>query len=144
MTRAALILASLLVLSACTSGPSLVMTGIGVATFIHTEKTLVDHAVSHATEKDCATLHTVKNEPYCQSPPTDPRQRRADMSGSLHCYRTLGTVTCYTRRDPSASQQTRIDYVHGYAPAGSDATLDNGVPAEMAAPVAALPGNAAN
>ena len=144
MTRAALILASLLALSGCFAGPSVVMTGISVATFIHTDKTPIDHAMSHATEQDCATLHTVKKEPYCQSLPMDPRERLAEMSTALHCYRTLGTVTCYTQRDPLASQQTRINYAHGYAPTSGTMGLDDGMPVEASAPVAVLPDRATN
>ena len=92
------------------------MVGAGATSFVHTEKTLVDHAVSWATEKDCAALHTANNEPYCQSYPPDPRERLAETAESLHCYRTLGTVTCYEQPDRWASRQTRVEYAHGYRP----------------------------
>lgn len=130
MTRAALILASLIGLSACDSGAGLALAGAGLATVVHTQKTPADHALSWAMDENCSILHSANNEPYCQPLPPDPRERLADMSASLFCYRTLGNVTCYKRPDQSASSQTRINYAHGYAPA------------EEATPVAALPWDA--
>ncbi len=108
MTRVFFICASLLGLSACGGEVGLVMLGGSLATLIHTDKTVIDHAVGLSTDRDCSVLYLARDEPYCKPPvPIEPGQV-AYMAGALYCYRTLGGVSCYDRPDYTASSQTRI------------------------------------
>lgn len=129
MTRAAVLVASLLVLAGC-GGTGVVLAGASLATLIHTDKMPVDHLAGYVTEKDCSVLHTVEKEPYCQETGPDGHARLAAMSARLYCYRTLGGVSCYDRPDYSASSQTRLDYA--YRP-------DARPPPPDQSPLAALP-----
>ncbi len=111
MTRVFVIcggLLGLLGLSACGGEIGLVMAGASVATLIHTDKTVVDHAVGFSTDRDCSVLYLARDENYCKPPvPIEPGQV-AYMSSALYCYRTLGGVSCYDRPDYTASSQTRL------------------------------------
>jgi hypothetical protein len=108
MTRVLVICASLLGLTACGGEVSLALMAASTASFIHTDKTVVDHAVSYYTDRDCSILYMSNDEAYCKPPvPVEPGQV-AYMSSALYCYRTLGGVSCYDRPDYTASSQTRI------------------------------------
>jgi hypothetical protein len=108
MTRVFLICASLLGLSACGGEVGLMVMGASMATLIHTDKTVVDHAVGFSTDRDCSVLYLARDEDYCKPlEPVEPSQV-AYMSAALYCYRTLGGVSCYDRPDYTASSQTRI------------------------------------
>ncbi len=89
MTRVLFICGSLLGLSGCGGDIGLVMMGGSLATLIHTDKTVVDHAVGLSTGRDCSVLYLARDEPYCKpSVPIEPGQV-AYMTGALYCYRTL-------------------------------------------------------
>ncbi len=108
MTRVFVICASLLGLGACGGEVGLAMMGASVATFIHSDKTVVDHAIGLSTERDCSILSLARDQDYCKPQvPIEPGQV-AYMSQALYCYRTLGGVSCYDRPDYTASSQTRI------------------------------------
>jgi hypothetical protein len=125
--RAAAMLAAVIALGACEPTTTAVVTGASLATLIHTDKTVLDHAASYATDEDCSILHSAHNEAYCQpvaGAPTDPLLA---MTATHYCYRNLGGVSCYDRPDYMASSQTRIEYAYGLGPSHG------------AAPLAALP-----
>ncbi len=108
MTRVFVICASLLGLSACGGDVGLAMLAASTATFIHTDKTVMDHAVGLSTDRDCSILYLARDQDYCKPQvPIEPGQV-AYMSQALYCYRTLGGVSCYDRPDYTASSQTRI------------------------------------
>ncbi len=108
MTRVLVICASLLGLTACGGETGMMLMGASLTTLIHTDKTLVDHAVGLSTDRDCSVLYLAKDDDYCKPPvPIEPGQV-AYMSSALYCYRTLGGVSCYDRPDYTASSQTRI------------------------------------
>ncbi|MFQ6017111.1 MAG: hypothetical protein ACE5KF_02855 [Kiloniellaceae bacterium] len=124
MTRIAVFSAMMLGLSACGSTAGVVMTGASLATLIHTDKTVADHALSWAREMDCSLLHAAKNEDYCRPRGGDAaRAQIAVMSASLYCYRTLGGVSCYDRPDYTASSQTRVNFAYGLIPPRADSPL---------------------
>ena len=108
MTRVLVICASLLGLSACVGDPSLMLVGGSLTSLTYSKKTLIDHAVSKYTEKNCSILHTARNEEYCQAPGLSEREKVAYMASTMYCYRTLGGVDCYDRPDYMASSQTRV------------------------------------
>ncbi len=108
MTRILVICGALLGLTACGADVGLVLLATSTASFIHTDKTVVDHAVGLSTNRDCSVLYMANDENYCKPPvPPEPGQV-AYMSQALYCYRTLGGVTCYDRPDYTASSQTRV------------------------------------
>lgn len=135
MTRLPLLMVALLGLAACSPAGTAALAGAGLVSLIYTDKTLTDHAMSRAFKEDCSVLHLEDNKPYCQKPPSEEGQtdQMAALAASLYCYRTLGGVSCYDRPDYTASNQTRVNFAHGYLP-----------PAEAQgqitkAPVAAMP-----
>jgi hypothetical protein len=108
MTRVFVLCGGLLGLSACGGEVGLAMLAASTATFIHTDKTVMDHAVSYSTDRDCSILFLARDQDYCKPQvPIEPAQV-AYMSQALYCYRTLGGVSCYDRPDYTASSQTRI------------------------------------
>ncbi len=110
MTRILVICAGLFGLSACSGDVGLALIAASTASFIHTDKTMVDHAVRYSTDRDCSVLYMANDENYCKpAVPVEPGQV-AYMSQALYCYRTLGGVTCYDRPDYTASSQTRINF----------------------------------
>ncbi len=108
MTRLFVICTILLGLSGCGGDASLLLVGGSLTSLTYTKKTLVDHAVSRYTEKNCSILHTARNEAYCQAPEITEREKVAYMASAMYCYRTLGGVNCYDRPDYMASSQTRV------------------------------------
>ncbi len=108
MTRVFVICGALLGLTACGADIGLVLLATSTASFIHTDKTVVDHAVGFSTDRDCSILYMANDENYCKpTVPIEPSQV-AYMSQALYCYRTLGGATCYDRPDYTASSETRI------------------------------------
>lgn len=123
LIRPLLLMAALFSLSACGASPALLMTGASLASFIHTDKTLTDHAVSYATEKDCSVLNLSNGYDYCDPPEGREREQIAYMAANLYCYRTLGGVNCYDRPDYTASNQTRINFGNTVIAPLNDVTL---------------------
>lgn len=68
------------------------------------DKTLVDHAVSYGSGKDCSTIRREQGLTYCAEDMPQIRQ-------NIYCYRDLGGVTCYDRNDPHGPNQNqqRVD-----------------------------------
>ncbi len=99
-------------LGACSSAPGMVLATAGLVSFVHTDKTLTDHAISMATEKNCSLLHSANNEPYCQdleSEKTAAELEAEALMAQTHCYRTLGAISCYRQPDTMASAQARVN-----------------------------------
>ena len=89
-----------LALSAC--DPTLLFTGAGVVTLVATDKTMTDHALSAALDRDCSFVRSSRGESFCVQEPY--------VMQTEHCYRTLGNVTCYSLPDPQASDAQRVTY----------------------------------
>ncbi len=130
MTRVLVVCAALLGLTACGGEAGMALFAASTATFIHSDKTVVDLIVSNSTGRDCSILYAANDQNYCK--PTEPIEpgQVALMSSTLYCYRTLGGVSCYDRPDYTASSQTRIVFGNTLIP-----PLDG-------APLAALPESA--
>lgn len=110
----------LTMLSACSLASQAALAGINLVSYVHTDKTLTDHAISLVTDENCSIRHSANNEPYCQplpengdlatagdanpdAPPTDWDPGQLANGAPIFCYRTLGGVSCYEEPDPSAS-----------------------------------------
>ncbi len=95
-SRSGLVLLALLPLAgACTP---VAMVGMGTAaadgvSLTSTRKTLVDHAVSGLTGKDCSVVSFSETGDYC------PEKVVVDRS-DVYCYRTLADVECHHIPDP--------------------------------------------
>jgi hypothetical protein len=105
MGRLIACVAALLALTACGPGTGLVVVGANVVSLVNTDKTLVDHAASWATDEDCSAIAFSNKEEYCQSKefPVEPA-----AAAETFCYRSLGSIVCYNEPDPYASEQMRV------------------------------------
>lgn len=113
-TLLALVVAAPLAAGCTMTESALLMGGATLVSFIHTEKTVSDHVIGAATDKDCSTLRMVtEGKPLCRDP-VDSRaenlaqapslasgQASAQVAGGAgFCYRELGRVSCYDRPNP--------------------------------------------
>lgn len=89
-----------LTLSACTSN---FLVGDAVST-IATDKTIGDHVVSMIARKDCSIVRQQQGLSYCKEDAPDPTK-----APKMHCYRELGTVTCYEEEDITSIRPTVED-----------------------------------
>ena len=81
--------AFLLFLSGCTS-----IVGLDAVSIMGTDKSIVDHAVSLSSGKNCSSLRLEQGRYYCEEDTTEIRTQ-------VYCYNTLGRPTCYDRPDPT-------------------------------------------
>ncbi len=99
MRRLAAFFIILLGVSAC----EVAVGGANLMSVIYTDKTLIDHGVGAASDRDCSFLNIEKGEPYCQE--------WAEQDGSavmLYCYPTLGRPECYVH--PLPSERGRVSF----------------------------------
>ncbi|MDA0997433.1 MAG: hypothetical protein O2944_04400 [Proteobacteria bacterium] len=66
------------------------------------DKTVIDHAVSIGSGKDCSTIRKERGMTYCV-------EDEKIINPKIFCYRDLGRVTCYDRPDPYRNAQQRVD-----------------------------------
>jgi hypothetical protein len=98
--RVVLALAALGMLAACEQAPT--YGGIASALVIMgTDKTIVDHAISMGSGKDCSTVRLERGLHYCREDEPNPEPR-------VHCYPTLGRVTCYSETHPLNSPSSEL------------------------------------
>lgn len=74
---------------------------IGAGTVAATDKTPVDHLVSLVTGKDCSVIRQNRGLTYCVEDEVTP------LVG-VHCYPTLGEVSCYAEPDPFPGGQREL------------------------------------
>ena len=77
---------------------------IDMFTVMSTDKTLIDHAISIASGKNCSSVQLEKGDYFCEE--DEPK-----IIQNIFCYKTLANVTCYDRPDP---------YKGGYQKIGSN------------------------
>lgn len=71
---------------------------IDILTVVGTDKSIVDHAVSFSSGKDCSYVYVEKGNRYC-------KEDEPQIKPQVYCYRSLGRATCYERPDPFNSGQ---------------------------------------
>lgn len=76
--------------------------GVEAVSLMGSDKTLVDHAVSYGSGKDCSTLRRERGQTYCV-------EDQAVVRPNIYCYRDLGGVTCYDRPDQSNTGKQLVD-----------------------------------
>lgn len=91
--RILVILTMMLSLSAC--GAFVMAEG---ATIMASEKTIGDHIISWSSNKDCSTYRKQTGRTYCKEDDIQPKSK-------VHCYRSLGAVTCYDEPENSSRQE---------------------------------------
>jgi hypothetical protein len=64
-----------------------------VFTVMGTDKTLIDHAISISSGKNCSSVELEKGGYFCEE--DEPK-----ITHNMNCYKTLASVTCYDRPDP--------------------------------------------
>lgn len=85
-------------LAACNpAGTGILIVGSAIS-YIETEKTLPDHALSQMLNKDCAGKRLLEEGKFCAD--EDGRTTTVAAAVPEYCYRTLGDVTCYAHPDP--------------------------------------------
>jgi hypothetical protein len=93
MKRLAVILAAASVLGGC----ELVL--LEGATMVGSDKSLADRIVSWSSNKDCSGYRRATGRTYCKEDDIQPTPQ-------VHCYRTIGEVTCYEQ--PEASGRPEV------------------------------------
>ena len=74
---------------------------IGAGTVAVTDKTPIDHVYSLVTGKDCSMVRKERGLTYCVEDEKTP-------AVLVHCYPTLGEVTCYNQPDPFPGRQRKV------------------------------------
>jgi len=74
---------------------------VSTALTMGTDKTLTDHLVSYRTGKDCSTVRTEQGRTYCKEDEPNP-------VAAVHCYPSLGDVTCYADANPARKPDERL------------------------------------
>ena len=95
-------------LAACDPGSQALFLSANVMSYVQTDKTLVDHGVSAATDEDCSTLTWAEGEGYCQDEAASEDLAIAPAAAGPFCYRSLATVVCYSEPDPNAGPNAAL------------------------------------
>lgn len=130
MSRPAIVVAALFMLSACTSFYSILprpliktaanLSIVSAAVVMATDKTLSDHLVSWNLGKDCSTVRVEQGRTYC-------REDEPNPTPTVFCYPTLGDVMCYAEPDPTRHPDART----GVAPDANSPTSQDGQKNQM-------------
>lgn len=94
--RVVILVVGALILAGCVAAVP-----IDGASYVVSNKGLVDHLVSLGSGKNCSRVRTEQGLTYCE-------EDEINVRPNVNCYRTLGRVTCYTKRDPFNTGQSII------------------------------------
>ena len=83
---------------------------IGAGTVAATNKTPIDHLVSLVSGKNCSVVRQHRGLTYCVEDEVTPAVR-------VHCYPTLGEVSCYAAPDPFPGGQRELGVAQAAAAA---------------------------
>jgi len=90
--------------AACGTTTSFYLLSAGLANFVYTDRVPTDYVAEIASEQECNLLKSLKDEgPLCRE-----SFDRVVYERPHYCYRTLGEITCYERRDPDRRSTTRV------------------------------------
>ena len=96
---AVLVLMGAMATAACDLGT---LGGAEAISIMGTDKTVVDHIVSIGSGKDCSTIRREQGRTYCV-------EDEVQINQNIHCYKSIGSVTCYDRPDPYNMGHARVD-----------------------------------
>jgi hypothetical protein len=74
---------------------------LGAGTVAATDKTPIDHVYSLVSGKDCSFVRKHRGLTYCA-------EDEIILETALHCYPTLGEITCYRTADPYPGGQGEV------------------------------------
>jgi hypothetical protein len=95
--RLALLTVPLFLLAGCALGPSLALSGMDVVSYASTDGSLAGNAASTFSGEGCAAIQLSDGQTHCL---TEAEQQAFLDAQRRYCYRTLGSITCYTVPDP--------------------------------------------
>ena len=85
-------------LTSCALAPLVVpIAAVEGLSLVTTEKAVEDHLFSAYSGKDCSAVRVNKGDTYCKEDEPNP-------TPAVHCYRTLGDITCYNQPDPQQGE----------------------------------------
>ncbi|MBL6959039.1 MAG: hypothetical protein ISR52_08660 [Rhodospirillales bacterium] len=93
--RIVVLLSGLLLLASCE------WVIVETATLMGTGKTAHDHLISYFSGKDCSSTRIEDGKAYCLDDENNPTRQ-------VHCYKTLGKVSCYEKKDPHGDGQQEV------------------------------------
>jgi hypothetical protein len=74
---------------------------LGAGAVAATKKTPIDHVYSLFSGKDCSMARQERGLTYCVEDEVVPEV-------TVHCYPTIGEVTCYSVQDPFPGNQRKL------------------------------------
>ncbi len=63
---------------------------------------VLDEKVSQMMDQDCTSLNIMLGESYCKE------KRQEIKQEQVYCYKSLGSINCYDRKDPYANTSPRV------------------------------------
>jgi hypothetical protein len=91
-------------IASCGPTEAVVLAGVGLANFVYTDKLPSDYLAEFASGAECNTLKALKDKgPWCRE-----SFERVVYERPLYCYKTLGQITCYDKKDPYGRNSTRV------------------------------------
>src|SRR5512147_2007345 len=99
--RFAMMPATTMTLTLCFMGGGGCVAALGAGSVVATDKTPIDHVVSLVTGKDCSIVRQHRGLTYCVEDEITPPVR-------VHCYPTIGEVSCYGEPDPFPGHQREL------------------------------------
>jgi hypothetical protein len=95
---------SVALVAACGSTSTAVVGGAMLANFVYTDKLPTDYLAEFASGKECSFLKSQKDGgPLCRD-----SFERVVYEPPIYCYRTLGEITCYNKRDSDARTTNEV------------------------------------
>jgi hypothetical protein len=90
--------------AACGSPSTVYLGGAMLANFVYTDKLPTDYLAEFASGQECNFLKSQKDGgPLCRD-----SFERVVYEPPLYCYRTLGEIACYDKRDPDRRTTTEV------------------------------------
>ena len=94
----------MLLAAACGTTGSFYLLTAQLASFIQTDKLPLDYLAEIASGKECRSLVAMRDGgPLCRDT-FDP----VIYEKPIYCYRTIGAITCYSKRDPFKTNAEHI------------------------------------
>ena len=90
--------------AACGSPSTVYVGGAMLANFVYRDKLPTDYLAEFASGQECNFLKSQKDGgPLCRD-----SFERVVYEPPLYCYRTLGEIACYDKRDPDRRTTTEV------------------------------------
>jgi hypothetical protein len=91
-------------LTACGSAATFYVGSAMLANFVYTDKLPTDYLAELASGQECSFLKAQEDGgPFCRD-----SFERVVYEAPLYCYRTLGEIACYDKRDPYGPTSTQV------------------------------------